>query len=293
MKTKDIPVVSIEKNAYRNYVVERISDEFFMVVQQGPVPDSAFNYPFRLDNLIVVMCREGQGELVVDFIRYEIKPNDLVLILPGSIVQLGEHSDDFFLYVIGASQSFISEKSMKSNIQLFLHIKDNPKVNLEQKEAEMLSAFIDFIHDKLVRVDHACRREIVQSLFLGFCYEITAVFQQKMDRNPQPQSRYEILFKDLMQLIVAHYKTERSVGFYAGKLCLTDKYLTRVIREVSGKTISEWIKIALIFDAKSQLKYTRKTIQEISNDLNFPNPSFFGKFFKQHTGMTPKAYRMS
>lgn len=166
-------------------------------------------------------------------------------------------------------------------------------MNLEQKEAEMLSAFIDFIHDKLVRVDHACRREIVQSLFLGFCYEITAVFQQKMDRNPQPQSRYEILFKDLMQLIVAHYKTERSVGFYAGKLCLTDKYLTRVIREVSGKTISEWIKIALIFDAKSQLKYTRKTIQEISNDLNFPNPSFFGKFFKQHTGMTPKAYRMS
>lgn len=293
MKAMDIPVISIKKDEYRNYVFEQISDEFFMLAQQDPVSDSAFNYPFRLDNLIVIMCRSGYGELVVDFIRYEIKQNDVFLILPGSIVQLGEHNDEFLLYVIGASQSFISEKSMKANIQLFLHIKDNPKVNLEQDEAESLSAFIEFIHDKLVCTDHVFRREIVQSLFLGFCYELSAVFQRKMETNSQPQSRYEILFRDLMQLIVAYYKTERSVGFYASKLCLTDKYLTRVIREVSGKTISEWIKIALIFDAKSQLKYTRKTIQEISNDLNFPNPSFFGKFFKQHTGMTPKAYRMS
>ena len=194
---------------------------------------------------------------------------------------------------MGASTDFLSDKSMKTNIQLFLHVKDNPKINLDEEESEMLFSFIEFIRSKLIRTDHIYRREIVQSLFMGFCYEVSAIFRRTLVTTSQQLNRNEILFKELMQLIVTHYKTERSVGFYAGKLCLTDKYLTRIIREVSGKTISEWIKTTLIFDAKSQLKYTRKTIQEISNDLNFPNPSFFGKFFKQHTGMTPKAYRMS
>ena len=214
-------------------------------------------------------------------------------LLPGSIIQLGDKSEDLLLYVMGASTDFLSDKSMKTNIQLFLHVKDNPKINLDEEESEMLFSFIEFIRSKLIRTDHIYRREIVQSLFMGFCYEVSAIFRRTLVTTSQQLNRNEILFKELMQLIVTHYKTERSVGFYAGKLCLTDKYLTRIIREVSGKTISEWIKTALIFDAKSQLKYTRKTIQEISNDLNFPNPSFFGKFFKQHTGMTPKAYRMS
>ena len=216
--------------------------------------------------------------MVIDLIRHSVKPNDFFFILPGSIIQLGDKSEDLLLYVMGASTDFLSDKSMKTNIQLFLHVKDNPKINLDEEESEMLFSFIEFI---------------VQSLFMGFCYEVSAIFRRTLVTTSQQLNRNEILFKELMQLIVTHYKTERSVGFYAGKLCLTDKYLTRIIREVSGKTISEWIKTALIFDAKSQLKYTRKTIQEISNDLNFPNPSFFGKFFKQHTGMTPKAYRMS
>lgn len=292
MKVKDIPVISMEKTVNRNYVDEQISDEFFMSIQ-GKVPGSAFNYPFRLDGLIMIICRRGSCELVIDLIRHSVKPNDFFFILPGSIIQLGDKSEDLLLYVIGASTDFLSDKSMKTNIQLFLHVKDNPKINLDEEESEMLFFFIEFIRSKLIRTDHIYRREIVQSLFMGFCYEVSAIFRRTLVTTSQQLNRNEILFKELMQLIVTHYKTERSVGFYAGKLCLTDKYLTRIIREVSGKTISEWIKTALIFDAKSQLKYTRKTIQEISNDLNFPNPSFFGKFFKQHTGMTPKAYRMS
>lgn len=75
----------------------------------------------------------------------------------------------------------------------------------------------------------------MQSLFMGFCYEVSAIFRRTLVTTSQQLNRNEILFKELMQLIVTHYKTERSVGFYAGKLCLTDKYLTRIIREVSRK----------------------------------------------------------
>lgn len=291
MKKSEIPVISIGKDVHSDYIDDQIPGEFFMSVQRK-VPNFVFNYPFRLDDLIMIMCRSGYCELVIDLICYEMEPNDFFFILPGSIVQLKSKSEDFLLYVIGASTTFILDKSMKANVHLFLHIKGNPKIKLNEKDAETLSVFIEFIRNKLTRTEHIYRREIVQALFGGFFYEVSAIFQRSMSLEPQSVNRNEMLFKELMHLIVTYYKTERNVKFYAEKLCLTDKYLTRIIRKISGKTISELIKTALIFDAKSQLRYTRKTIQEISNDLNFPNPSFFSKFFKQHTGMTPKEYRI-
>ena len=162
MKVKDIPVISMEKTVNRNYVDEQISDEFFMSIQ-GKVPGSAFNYPFRLDGLIMIICRRGSCELVIDLIRHSVKPNDFFFILPGSIIQLGDKSEDLLLYVMGASTDFLSDKSMKTNIQLFLHVKDNPKINLDEEESEMLFSFIEFIRSKLIRTDHIYRREIVQS----------------------------------------------------------------------------------------------------------------------------------
>ena len=81
MKVKDIPVISMEKTVNRNYVDEQISDEFFMSIQ-GKVPGSAFNYPFRLDGLIMIICRRGSCELVIDLIRHSVKPNDFFLFYP-------------------------------------------------------------------------------------------------------------------------------------------------------------------------------------------------------------------
>ena len=84
----------------------------------------------------------------------------------------------------------------------------------------------------------------------------------------------------------------RSVGFYAGQLNLTPKYLTTIIRKTSGRTAVQWIDDYVVLEAKNLLKYSTMSIQEISYYLNFPNQSFFGKYFKNHTGMTPTAYRL-
>mgnify|MGYP002942986293 CR=1 FL=1 len=85
---------------------------------------------------------------------------------------------------------------------------------------------------------------------------------------------------------------QRSVGFYAGQLNLTPKYLTTLIKRISGLSVSEWIDNYVILEAKTLLKYSNMSVQEIAYYLNFPNQSFFGKYFKNHTGMTPTAYRL-
>lgn len=96
-----------------------------------------------------------------------------------------------------------------------------------------------------------------------------------------------------MSELTKHYMQERSVGFYAGQLHLTPKYLTTIIRKTSGRTAAEWIDDYVVLEAKNLLKYSTMSIQEIAYCLNFPNQSFFGKYFRNHTGMPPSAYRMS
>jgi len=96
-----------------------------------------------------------------------------------------------------------------------------------------------------------------------------------------------------MHELTTHYKEERSVSFYADKLCISSKYLSSLVKEVSDKNPVEWITQCVIFESKTLLKSTDMSIQQISDLLNFPNQSFFGKYFKRYCGMSPLQYKQS
>ena len=106
-------------------------------------------------------------------------------------------------------------------------------------------------------------------------------------------SRKEELFDDFQTLLWEHCKKNRNVKFYADKLCITTQYLSSILKEQSGKSASRWIHEALITEAKGMLKSPRVNVQQVANELNFPDQSTFGKFFKKHTGTTPMTFRKS
>ena len=108
-----------------------------------------------------------------------------------------------------------------------------------------------------------------------------------------PPSRQEVLTEKFFEVLSKYYIKERSVAFYAEKLCLTPKYLSMTVKKVTGFPITSWMNEVVIIEAKRLLKMTDSTVLQISEELNFPNPSFFGRFFKQYAGMTPLAYRNS
>jgi AraC-like DNA-binding protein len=113
--------------------------------------------------------------------------------------------------------------------------------------------------------------------------------------HPEEQNnshnRAEEYFKQFTHLLGEHFREERSVGFYARQLCITPKYLTTLIKRISGQSVSEWIDNYVILEAKTLLKYSTMSIQEIAYYLNFPNQSFFGSYFKRNTGMSPSQYK--
>ena len=135
----------------------------------------------------------------------------------------------------------------------------------------------------------------VGGLIAATIYKVGDILTHYLTEHPEVDSpihnRAEEYFRQFTELLGEHYKHERSVGFYARQLCITPKYLTTLIKRISGKSVSEWIDNYVILEAKTLLKYSNMSVQEIAYYLNFPNQSFFGSYFKRNTGMSPSQYK--
>ena len=113
------------------------------------------------------------------------------------------------------------------------------------------------------------------------------------ERKSRSVTRKSQLFDQFIDEVKQHFRQERSVGFYADKLCVTPKYLSTIIREVSGRYATDFITAFVINECKALLHSRQTSVKEICNVMNFPNQSFFAKYFKQHTGMTPSEYKQT
>ena len=134
-------------------------------------------------------------------------------------------------------------------------------------------------------------RSVIRTLAYKVCHIIDRHISAAAVLPASARSRNEEYFNQFMDELARHYMQHRSVGFYAAQLHLTPKYLTTIIRKTTGRTASEWIDDYVVLEAKNLLKYSTMSIQEVAYSLNFPNQSFFGKYFKEHTGLTPTAFR--
>lgn len=103
--------------------------------------------------------------------------------------------------------------------------------------------------------------------------------------------RANVIFSEFQHLLLLHFRTERSVNFYAEKLFITPKHLSAVVKDISGKKPKEWINNITLNEIKKKLLYSSESVKEIAYSLNFPNSSFFGKYFKIHIGISPTRYR--
>ena len=100
------------------------------------------------------------------------------------------------------------------------------------------------------------------------------------------------IFNRFIQLVNGHVRQEHKLSYYADRMCITQRYLGSVVHEVSGATAKEWIDRALVTEAKVVLKHSDKSVAQIAEELNFPSPSFFSKYFRRLTGLTPAEYRL-
>lgn len=250
-------------------------------------------YPTRLNAACFAVCRKGWCKLNINLRDYEMREGMLCIILPEQIVQQGERSDDFSGSFIAVSRDFMDLviPTMQQLFPMFFMIKERPCIAVTANELQAFEEYHSFLWSKVKLKDNPYRKEITQGLLMALCYEIYDIYQGHAVKERTPKSRKEDLFERFIRYVYEFYKEERSVSFYADKMFLTPKHLSTMVKEVSGKTAGEWIDSLVILEAKAMLKSSEQSIQEIADELHFANQSFFGKYFKHHTGFSPKEYR--
>ena len=252
---------------------------------------SLYNGPSKLEVVSIGLCLEGSTRFNISLREFELIPGRMVIALPNQIIEHRQFSSNFRGIFFAVSKSLLESLPKVGNVlSFFFFLKDY------LHEQEMIKEYHAFIRKRLKNKDDRYRREVVMGLMQGFFFELCNIFNSyapDASAVVKSKSRKEYIFERFYESLVQSYQSERSVKFYADQLCLTPKHLSGVVKEVSGKTVGEWIDELVILEAKALLNSSSMNIQEIADRLNFANQSFFGKYFKHYTGMSPKEYRKS
>ena len=255
----------------------------------------AFRYPCRINAFIIGVGTEGESSGLLNLQEFRIKKDSMFIFGPNSILQA--RSGTIKVHVIAISPDFLKRINIdtKHLLPLFLQFTTYPCLELPHEVCQSLRNFIALIEQELKGPESEFSAEIIGGLIAGTVYKVGEILRHYLAEHPELESashnRAKEYFTQFTQLLGEHYKHERSVGFYARQLCITPKYLTTLIKRISGKSVSEWIDNFVILEAKTLLKYSNMSIQEIAYYLNFPNQSFFGSYFKRNTGMSPSQYK--
>ncbi len=266
---------------------------FIVVSGIDHTPHEDYCHPHRWDAGAFIFCTKGEFSFTVNLSDYTMNADDLMTIFPGSIIQFKTCSPDCQCFVIMFQRDFIKDMHIfQSMFPLLTKIIDIPLISLHAKEKEFLQNYCTFlqgIHHNEFSNEHP---KIQESMLISVFHTVNAIYRKhETEKKEKKRPRSEEIFRKFIHLVLDHYREHRHVGFYADKLCITSKHLMDTVKKVSGKQVLEIITKAVILDAQVQLHTTQFTIQEISNNLNFPNASFFGKYFKRNVGVSPMEYR--
>lgn len=255
-----------------------------------------FRFPSRLNALIIGVGAEGETSLTSNLQEFRLKKDSLFIFSPKHILQV-QSNNRFKAHLIVIAPDFLKRINIdtKRMMPLFLQFGSLPCMELTHAESQSLRSFISMVEQELKGSETDFSSEIIGELIAATIYKVGDILTHYLTEHPEVDSpihnRAEEYFRQFTELLGEHYKHERSVGFYARQLCITPKYLTTLIKRISGKSVSEWIDNYVILEAKTLLKYSNMSVQEIAYYLNFPNQSFFGSYFKRKAGMSPSQYK--
>lgn len=246
----------------------------------------------RLKAGIFALCVEGNLRASINLTEYTLKPNDFITLMPGSIIQFCEQKESFRLSFIGFSSEFMDCVNMiKSTMSALPTIYENPIISLSEDRADFINDYFHLL-ERVQAKEKSINREMVKHILLTMIYGISDLYQGKSWPN-KITTRSDEIHKKFIQLVMKNYTSKRQTAFYASQLSISPQHLCMIIKQKTGRSVSDIIADMIIMDAKSQLMATDLTIQEISYSLNFPNVSFFGKYFKRYVGVSPQKFRNS
>ena len=250
------------------------------------------NFPCRLKAEIFVLCMGGEIEASINLNRITVRANDFVTIMPGNILQIHSVKGEPTIYFGGFSSKYIEQANLnRSTLNTLFVASGRPVITLKPQGAKLLEEYFLFLIKLYDFFSESTRQGLTQHLYNDIHTGIAAMYNNQTQSSKECSTKSEQICKNFTQLVMQNYSHTRNVAWYAEKLGITHTHLCTTVKQVTGNTCVEIISRMVIMDAKSQLKSTNFSVQNISDSLNFPNVSFFGKYFKRYVGMSPLTYR--
>ncbi|MDR3119348.1 MAG: helix-turn-helix domain-containing protein [Mediterranea sp.] len=256
------------------------------------LPDAFFfrlRQPYRLKEGRIILLLQGQVVIRYNLIEYIIRPAQVLVVPAGSIIEITGVHPDTVLRMVGFSPVFIPS-ACKEDVDYYRGgYRQSVILPLSDGQRGIAEGYFRLLWE-MVQAD-GFPREPVQHLLTSLIHFIDDMRKGYRPAGGGNATHQDRLFGRFIALVNEHCVSERNVKFYAGKLCLTPRYLNTVIRQASGQTVMDWVDQAVVVEAKIRLKHDNLPVYRVADELRFANPSFFCKFFKRMTGMTPQEYR--
>ncbi len=247
----------------------------------------------RLKAIVFVLCTEGKVTASINLQKYVVVRGDLVVLLPGMIIQINEQHEKLRLSFAAFSSDCVNGINIfNSAKESFTYMLDEPILHLDDLTASYFKDYFSLMTRMLLHPEYAPQTEVNKNNLTFLLSWINSLYQMK----PHPEkemSRGEEICRQLVKEVMDHYQTERHVQFYADRLGISLQHLSTTVKQVTGRNVLDIIAHMVIMDAKAKLQSTRMTIQEVAYSLNFPSASFFGKYFKRYVGTSPQEFRKS
>mgnify|MGYP002624793356 CR=1 FL=1 len=247
--------------------------------------------PYRVDEGRVMMVTQGWVRVVINLEEQRLERQSLIVLVPDSIFEILEWSSDFDMQAF----SFKDLPLAVGDLQLVVGDLQSPTMShqtiltLNDDEWRLASEYVQLMWHEVQR--QPLLPETITHLQTALLLELKRIADREESRWQQSATRQDKTFHKFLTLVNQYGLRERKIEFYADKLCVTPNHLGAIIKRASGLTIMQWLNRHAIQKAKVLLRYSDLPVWEVAERMNFANPSFFSKFFKGETGMTPGEYR--
>ena len=272
----------------RNSIHDSIDHDFIII--DNLVLEEIPKIPFKVNVTTIILCQEGLLEGNINLEQFKAQSPCLVVFLADRILEMKSISQDFKGKILIMSKNFTDNLllDVKERLPLIISTEKKPCQPLEDESLKSLENYFCMMKKTIKATENPNRIEVARHLMLAFMYGLRFYYHPAVNEDI---SHNQLLVERFLALAEREYHQEHLLKYYADKLCLSAKHLSKVIKDTTGKPANEWIDDYIMLEAKALLKSTDMTIQQISDKLGFDNQSFFTKYFKRHLGKTPKQYK--
>lgn len=267
--------------------------DFHIHISKNRFDDIPISYPFRTNGYGVIMVLSGKISLQLNLLTYEVGENEMIFTLPNTVIQLRGHSKELEIIIFGFTLGYLLEHILNKNdvnTMIFLLAKETVKINCNLSQARNLRLLLEFLESKMNTQD-LYDKETNNLGFNLLLHELAGIYRTERSTHKMVLNRQEDLTLRFFKVLEDNFKKERNVSFYANVLNVSPGHLSKVLKEVSGKSALQLIADILTLEAKVLLSNGELSIAQIAEALDFSDQSTFGKFFKKSTGLSPLQYR--